>query len=77
MSDYEILLERAYQSYVDTWCRCRGYPRSKVNPEIGINGECYVCKAEFADCEFAEEDIVKQYLSDSDFKKYQQLMINT
>lgn len=74
MTMYDILLERAYDAYVENWCRQRGYRRSAVNPELGINGECYVCKDEFADCEFADPDIARQYLSAIDFEQYKKIM---
>lgn len=74
MTLYDTLLDKAYNSYVDTWCRNRGYSRDAVNPSLGINGECYVCRAEFADCEFSDPSIAQIYLTDFEYEQYKQIM---
>lgn len=74
MSLYDELLDKAYGIYVTNWCRQRGYNKDHVNPITGINGECFVCKAEFADCEFADADIAKQYLTDVEYGQYKMIM---
>ena len=45
--DYKKMVNNAYNKYVKDWCGVRGYTPANVDPEIGINGECYVCINEF------------------------------
>lgn len=58
-------LNEAYELYKLDWCKERGYKLSKVDEEIGINGECYSCQDEFEDNEFQDvEYIEKLFLDD-------------
>ena len=54
--DYKKMVNNAYNKYVKDWCGVRGYTPSNVDPEIGINGECYVCASrEAEDAELKEK----------------------
>ncbi len=56
--NYEKLLQTAYSKYRKEWCDERGYHLSEYDPEIGFNGECFVCLAEFEDNEFQDESYI-------------------
>ena len=51
----EIRQRDLYWLYVENWCHSRGYSMKDVNPEYGINGECYVCFEEFCDNEYFDD----------------------
>ena len=70
MLAYGELLTLAYNAYVDNWCSSRGYRRDKVDPLLGINGECYVSKSEFEVCEFQDKDIMQSYISGDLYQCY-------
>lgn len=63
---YDEFLEKAYELYKQDWCSQRGYILGEEN-ENGFNGELYVCKDEFADCEFNDENCMKSLLDSDDF----------
>lgn len=65
--DYKKMVNDAYSKYVKDWCDVRGYTPSNVDPEIGINGECYVCINEFERNEFQDEEYMTRILSDTEF----------
>lgn len=51
----EIRQRDLYWLYVENWCHSRGYSMKDVDPEYGINGECYVCFEEFCDNEYFDD----------------------
>ena len=65
--NYKEMVNKAYNKYIKDWCGARGYTPSCVDPETGINGECYVCINEFERNEFQDEGYMRSILSDSDF----------
>lgn len=77
-TQYEIILNRAYELYKKDWCAVRNFPyeevcRADTNDEE-YNGQMYVCKAEFEDCEFQVVDYMKSLLSEEDFWCYEKVM---
>ena len=69
--NYKQILNNAYKKYVEHWCEIRGYKPSDVDPENGINGECYVCLAEFERKEFRDEGVMSKILTDNEFTLWQ------
>ena len=69
--NYKQILHDAYKKYVEHWCKVRGYNPVDVDPENGINGECYVCLAEFERNEFRDEEYMSKILSDNEFTLWQ------
>ena len=69
--NYKQILNDAYKKYVEHWCKVRGYNPADVDPENGINGECYVCLAEFERNEFRDEEYMSKILSDNEFTLWQ------
>lgn len=69
--DYKKMVNNAYNKYVKDWCGVRGYTPANVDPEIGINGECYVCINEFERNEFQDEEYMSRILPDSEFTLWQ------
>ena len=69
--DYKKMVNNAYNKYVKDWCGERGYTPSNIDPEIGINGECYVCINEFERNEFQDEEYMSGILSGSEFALWQ------
>lgn len=69
--DYKKMVNNAYNKYIKDWCGLRGYTPSNVDPEIGINGECYVCINEFEKNEFQDEEFMSRILSDAEFALWQ------
>ena len=69
--NYKQILNDAYKKYVKHWCEVRGYNPADVDPENGINGECYVCLAEFERNEFRDEEFMSKILSDNEFTLWQ------
>ncbi len=65
--NYEKLLQTAYSKYKKEWCDERGYLLSEYDPETGFNGECFVCLAEFEDCEFQDESYMENLLTYEQF----------
>ena len=59
---FEIIQKEAirqrnlYDLYIEDWCNSRGYALQDVDPEYGINNECYVCFEEFCDNEYLDEE---------------------
>ena len=69
--NYKQILNDAYKKYIKHWCETRGYKTSDVDPEIGINGECYVCLNEFERNEFRDEEYMARILTDNEFTLWQ------
>ena len=69
--DYKKMVNNAYNKYIKDWCGLRGYTPSNVDPEIGINGECYVCISEFERNEFQDEEYMARILSDTEYTLWQ------
>ena len=65
--NYKTIVNNAYNKYVKDWCDVRGCRPSHVDPETGINGECYVCINEFERNEFQNEEYMASILSDTEF----------
>ena len=69
--NYKTMVNNAYNKYIIDWCEVRGCRPSHVDPEIGINGECYVCISEFERNEFQNEEYMERILSDTEFTLWQ------
>ena len=69
--NYKQILKNAYEKYVKHWCELRGYNPADVDPETGINGECYVCINEFEQNEFRDDEYMSQILTDNEFTLWQ------
>ena len=69
--NYKTMVNNAYNKYIKDWCEVRGCRPSHVDPEIGINGECYVCISEFERNEFQNEEYMERILSDTEFTLWQ------
>ena len=62
MNVKEKLSRFAYALYVKEWCQERGCKPSDVDPEVGLNGESYVCYAEFLDNEWRDKEYLRSLL---------------
>ena len=69
--NYKQILKNAYEKYVKHWCELRGYNPTDVDPETGINGECFVCINEFERNEFRDEEYMSKILTDNEFTLWQ------
>ena len=69
--NYKKMVNDAYKKYVKEWCESRGYNPADVDPETGINGECYVCISEFERNEFQDEEYMARILSDTEYTLWQ------
>ena len=69
--NYKTMVNNAYNKYIKDWCEVRGCRPSHVDPETGINGECYVCINEFERNEFQNDEYMSRILSDSEFALWQ------
>lgn len=69
--NYKTMVNDAYNKYVKDWCGVRGYNPSHIDPETGINGECYVCINEFERNEFQDEEYMARILSDTEYTLWQ------
>ena len=69
--NYKKIVNDAYKKYVKEWCELRGYNPADVDPETGINGECYVCINEFERNEFQDEEYMESILTDTEFAVWQ------
>lgn len=76
--EYEILSHRAYELYKKDWCVTRGYSYAEVcqadKEDVEYHGEMFVCKAEFEDNEFLDEEYMKYLLSEEDFWCWKKVM---
>lgn len=61
------LLNKAYKLYKKDWCKSRGYDYRKVQDayrnDEEYNGEMYVCRDEFENCEFRDESYIAGLLT--------------
>lgn len=59
---YTRLLNLAYQIYKREWCESRGFPYNEVQNAFDrgeeYDGQMFVCRNEFEDCEFSDTDYV-------------------
>ena len=66
MTAYEELLEKAYELYKAEWCAVRGYDPVLVEKaemeDMEYNGEMYASMGEFEDCEFTDEEYMRELL---------------
>mgnify|MGYP006874883240 CR=1 FL=1 len=69
--NYKTMVNSAYNKYIRDWCEARGYSPAHVDPETGINGECYVCINEFERNEFQNEEYMSNILTDNEFIMWQ------
>ena len=69
--NYKQILKNAYEKYIKHWCELRGYNPADVDPETGINGECFVCINEFERNEFQNEEYMARILTDAEFGMWQ------
>ena len=69
--NYKTMVNSAYNKYIKDWCEARGYSPAHVDPETGINGECYVCINEFERNEFQNEEYMSNILTDNEFIMWQ------
>ena len=65
--NYKELVNKAYSKYVKDWCESRGYYPGEIDPEFGINGECYVCINEFEKNEFQDEEYMERLLANAEY----------
>jgi len=68
MSEYNIILHRAYSLYKLDWCQKRGYDLDDWNPEDGFHGASFVCMAEFEQSEFLDEGYMEFLLTAEDYR---------
>ena len=70
----DAILTKAYTAYKKKWNNERGYDITDIDEEIGINGECHVCFAEFEMNEFQDEEYIKNLLDTDDFKNHKLIL---
>ena len=67
---FKEILKNAYEKYVNDWCETRGYALETVDPEIGVNGECYACINEFEQNEFQDRSLMRRLLTEKEFMSW-------
>ena len=67
---FDTLLIKSFEKYKQDWCNARGYDITRIDEEIGINGECYVCLDEFEINEFQDKDYICTLLDADEYEHY-------